>query len=372
MATSLSLTGYGPRRALIFDRDESKYELWEVKFLGYMRIQKLIDIVVRKAGEEAAPSAEKLANAFAELVQCLDDRSLAFVIHEAKDDGRKALQVLREHYEGKGKPRVIALYTELTSMLMKAGEAVTDYILRAEKASAALKAADEVISNGLLVAMALKGLPESYKTFSTVVSQREKAMTFPEFKTALRNYEETEKSCQRAPQEDNVMVQKTATKGFSGNCYRCRRKGHRISECYVKDLRRKSTKSTANNCHRKNGDTAKKTVNIDSNEHNFAFTFTDDKVRSTKGGKRPNLLVDSGATSHIVVNRENFQSFEKEFDAENHFTELADCSKTSVVLGKGNAKVKVYDVNGNLHDLVLNNALYIPSYTQIFSQFQPL
>ena len=368
MATSLSLTGYGPRRALIFDGDESKYELWEVKFLGYMRIQKLIDVVVRKAGEEAEPSAEKLANAFAELVQCLDDRSLALVIREAKDDGRKALQVLREHYQGKGKPRVIALYTELTSMSMKEGEAVTDYILRAEKASAALKAADEVISDGLLVAMALKGLQESYKTFSTVVSQRDKAMTFPEFKTALRNYEETEKSCQRAPQEDNVMVQKTATKGFSGNCYRCGRKGHRISECYAKDLRRKSTKSTTNNFHRKNGDTVKKTVNIDSNEHNFAFTFTDDKVRSTKGGKRPNLLVDSGATSHIVVDRENFQSFEKEFDAENHFIELADGSKASVVLGKGNAKVKVYDVNGNLHDLLLNNALYIPSYTQnIFS-----
>ena len=84
-------------------------------------------------------------------------------------------------------------------MSMKEEEAVTDYILRAEKASAALKATDEVVSDGLLVAMALKGLPESYKTFSTVVSQREKAMTFPEFKNALRNYEETEKSCQRAP-----------------------------------------------------------------------------------------------------------------------------------------------------------------------------
>ena len=92
-----------------------------------------------------------------------------------------------------------------------------------------------------------------------------------------------------------------------------------------------STKSTANNCHRKNGDTAKKTVNIDSNEHNFAFTFTDDKVRSTKGGKRPNLLVDSGATSHIVVDHENFQSFEKEFDAENHFIELPDGSKASMI-----------------------------------------
>ena len=39
-----------------------------------------------------------------------------------------------------------------------------------------------------------------------------------------------------------------------------------------------------------------------------------------------------------------------------------------MVLGRGNAQVKLYDVNGNVQDVVLNNALYIPSYNQnIFS-----
>ena len=64
--------------------------------------------------KKEAPSAARSAEAFAELVQCLDDRSLSLVIREAKDDGRKAFGVLREHYQGKGKPRIIALYTELT------------------------------------------------------------------------------------------------------------------------------------------------------------------------------------------------------------------------------------------------------------------
>ena len=80
-----------------------------VKFLGYMRLQKLHEVVVRVESEKEVPDAAKLANAFAELVQCLGDRSLALVIREAKDDGRKALKVLREHYQGKGKPRIIAL-----------------------------------------------------------------------------------------------------------------------------------------------------------------------------------------------------------------------------------------------------------------------
>ena len=40
-----SATGYGPRARLLFDGDENKYELWEIKFFGYLRIQKLLDVV---------------------------------------------------------------------------------------------------------------------------------------------------------------------------------------------------------------------------------------------------------------------------------------------------------------------------------------
>ena len=100
----------------MFDGDENNYEHWEVKFLGYMRLQKLHGVVVRAEGEEDAPDAGKLANAFAELVQCLEDRSLAPVIREAKDDGRKALQVLREHYQGKR--RTLLVHIVLSLLLM--------------------------------------------------------------------------------------------------------------------------------------------------------------------------------------------------------------------------------------------------------------
>ena len=55
----------------MFDEDENNYELWEVKFLGYMRLQKLHEVVIREESEKDAPDAGKLANAFAELVQCL-------------------------------------------------------------------------------------------------------------------------------------------------------------------------------------------------------------------------------------------------------------------------------------------------------------
>ena len=51
----MTSTGYGPSRGQpYFDGDESKYELWEVKFLGHMRLQKLHETVlpVNEGGRE--------------------------------------------------------------------------------------------------------------------------------------------------------------------------------------------------------------------------------------------------------------------------------------------------------------------------------
>ena len=81
--------------------------------------------------EENYVDVARNADVFAEIVQCLDDRSLTLVMRDAKYDGRRAIEILREHYHdyvGKGKPRVIALYTELTSLKMSEDCGLTDYV----------------------------------------------------------------------------------------------------------------------------------------------------------------------------------------------------------------------------------------------------
>jgi len=85
----------------VFDGDETKYELWKAKFLKYMRLQKLHDVIVPKDGDDEQPDAEKNSNAFTEIVQFIDDRSLCLVIRDAKNGVRKALHILQEHYLGK-------------------------------------------------------------------------------------------------------------------------------------------------------------------------------------------------------------------------------------------------------------------------------
>lgn len=79
----------------------------KTKFLCHLRLLSLKSTILHEPDEE---DAEEDAEKNAELIQLLDDKSLSLVMREASDDGRRALQVLRDHYAGKGKPRVISLY----------------------------------------------------------------------------------------------------------------------------------------------------------------------------------------------------------------------------------------------------------------------
>ena len=82
--------GYGPSNKLNFDGDATKYELWEVKFLSYLRLQKLISII-DSDDTAVADYAEKNANIFALITQFFDDTSLSLVIRDAKNDGKLAI-----------------------------------------------------------------------------------------------------------------------------------------------------------------------------------------------------------------------------------------------------------------------------------------
>ena len=116
---------------LVFDRDEKNYELWETKFLGHMRLQKLKNTILNQPADGAEENAlAEDAAKYAELIQFLDDKSLSLVMREAADDGRAALRILRNYYAGKGKPRIVCLYTELTSLQKMSFESVTDYVIR--------------------------------------------------------------------------------------------------------------------------------------------------------------------------------------------------------------------------------------------------
>ena len=82
--------------------------------------------------EEMLVDAAKNAEAYAERIQFLDDKSLSLIMWEAADDVRGALKILRDYYQDKGKPHIINLYTDLTSLQKSDSESVTEYVICTE------------------------------------------------------------------------------------------------------------------------------------------------------------------------------------------------------------------------------------------------
>ena len=111
--------------------------------MGHLRLQGLKDTILTEPtieeAEELLDDAGKNAEAYADLIQFLDDKSLSLVMREAAYDRWGALQILRDFYQCKGKPRNISLYTELTLLQKSDSESVTEYVIRAETTIIALR-----------------------------------------------------------------------------------------------------------------------------------------------------------------------------------------------------------------------------------------
>ena len=80
------------------------------------------------------------------------------------------------------------------------------------------------------------------------------------------------------------------------------------------------------------------------------------------------LLVDSGATTHIINNCARFKTFNNSFNPDCHTIELADGSKSKIAEARGTAHIELSNDNGEQCNATLNNALLMPDYpTNIFS-----
>ncbi|KAL6461003.1 hypothetical protein MHYP_G00309690 [Metynnis hypsauchen] len=395
-STAAESTGYGPRhvpgtamhgRGLPprFDGDEARYHIWEARFSAYLKTIGLKDAVLGSelAGEANAAEDEEICRknelAYAELCGCLDDNTLTLIVYEAPDDGKKSLAILRRHFESEEKPRIVGLYTELTNVLMADGEALADYLARVEKIVAALKRAKETLSDALLIAMVLKGLTDDYSPFSVHVTQTKETLTFNEFKARLRSFECTLRYCSR-PRTDEVMtanfrdsrpkLKEKERKYLNGECFICEKMGHRAKDCRNKD--RKTQRKVAN---KQNSN--KVAITADAEQRTFCVKERHESINKEETfvlrvsewqpheTQQQGLLVDSGASAHIITDENAFIRFDETFQPKNHVMQLADGTRiTGSVLKRWNAQFELTDCNRKVARVKLTDALLIPGYPQ--------
>ena len=372
---------------LVFDGTEDKFDLWETRFLGHMHILNLKETILHEPTgtdeELLALDRRKNADCYAELIRLIDDKSLSLIRHDAADNGREALKILKEHYSGKSKPR-ISLYTSLTKLRMTDNQSVTDYIIRAENLITALRDAGETMSDGLIIAMVLGGLPETFKPLAVHVTQNEDTVTFTDFKRRLRIYEEAEKM-KTAESTDNVMKthikhkrDKMSTykrhEDINVTCYKCGTKGHKARQCTQKvwcgHCRSSTHKETLCKKKGRQDDTRKVAEEEHEGDDDCLFMARHEKSeRPADNIKMKGIMVDGGATSHIVNDMNKFVSFDDTFQPKTHTVELADGTKCNgIAQRRGTAVIHLLDSTGRQHRAQLRQALYMPSYPQdIFS-----
>ena len=431
MADSYASTGYGPSSSrlnrLCFDGDAQKYELWEEKFLAYMLLKDLKKTILPLADGQTDDTdyAVKTEKAYAELIQLLDDTSLQLVMRgNGKDNGRESLKILRTHYKGKGKTRLLSLYAELGTLMKNPSESITEYVLKGEKIAAAIRNAGETLSDVLMISSILHGLPDEYDAFRVYAIQSEET-EYSKFKEKLRNFEETERG-RNSDRSQSESVMK-ASGGYSqsnnkNSCYSCNSPGHRSKDCKAKKNGKLWCGGCKSNTHSDQACRSKQKKggggrNEDKNsakgakekEHHFHFKVQDEEVSTDESDEdnedeecetekviktvsfnfetlnpKPKqqakdvakvppdddkLLVDTGATAHIVNDEEKFTSEDEKFKPANHFVELADGRKyNNLATRRGDVPIQIFDVNGKAVRSGLSNALCIPSFPQnVFS-----
>ena len=381
-----ALRGYG-HQAIAFSGEASDFEVWSIRFKGMIRLNKLIDVL---ESDQDVVDADKNAQIFALLVQCLDDNSLNLVIRDAENKGRESFNILKEHFVGATKPRIMSLYCELTALSKDPSESVTEYLLRAETASSRLKQAQEEISDKLLIAMILKGLPESFLPFSTIINNSED-ITFAKFKTQLRSYEENEAARYNHSKESDSVRKLT--------CSKCGKSGHTTAKCkphwQAKPSKtppasssksphqkkswqphRKPRNTWCSHCRMPNHATedcgklrkikTEKNYNVQDSEEEVIFKISVIKGESIFSIKNnDNYLIHCGATTHIISDESKLFRKDESFNPDKHTIELADNSRqTGVATARGDAKISITDNIGKSHDVTLKNVLCIPSFNQ--------
>ena len=136
---------------------------------------------------------------------------------------------------------------------------------------------------------------------------------------------------------------------FTIRCDFCSKSGHVESVCFAKkNARSDSTQASAN-------------------AYQSTYTFTVDlshaNTITNADAVEGKLLVDCGATCHIVNNADNFVSFDSSFDPSKHYIQLADGRRSNeLATAKGIAEFHLLDSNQNPQKIQLTNALLAPKF----------
>ena len=360
-----------PLQYLQFSGKEEDFAVWQERFEGFCFTKKLLNVL---NGTDAGTNDKKY-EIWAYLVQCLDSRSILMLTNDCKGDGPKAWQLLRDHFNSTKTPRLMNLLEKFTTLRLEPTESMVDYLTRAKYVSKQLELAGEKVSENMLTSIVLKGLPSEYDYFKTVHDFSKDKASFAEVKKALKNFESSRNLQTATASNEHIALLSKGTvakssarkpEKFNGKCRRCGKSGHKQATCRVSQCnfcRRFGHEE--NKCFKKNPLLNPKS-SAETGESNLAeelVFFCDGSETALTSQKcdvkEHTLVIDSGASSHMLFDRSLFFDFGEETQRK-----VKNANGTfSQVEGVGKISLLLLDKEGIERCVTFSDCLFLPDHS---------
>ena len=275
--------------------------------------------------------------ALATIVLTLDP-SILYLIGEPEDP-RKVWFQLRDQFQKKTWANKLALKRQLLTLTMNNGESLGNHIKLLTEIFNELSLIGAPMDEEDRVVHLLASLPSSY---NMIVTALEACAEVPKMEIVTERLLHEEKKIAVRTEDETLSNRALWLKEKNGpQCYKCKKYGHIKRNCpMVNDIHKHKTRRTQ--------------ATRDSSVESVGLV-AENALTTVKEAK--NWIIDSGATSHMCCDKNEFNQFSR---LEEHVQISLGDGRNLSAHGRGSVKLKMRLPGGKSQLCTLHDVLYIP------------
>ena len=326
--------------------DGKNFDSWKYRVENFLEAQGVLDVLSSvKPGESAAAAAlatwnEKNAKAKNLVISLVDDNHLEFI--KGKATAKEMWDSLNAVFSGTNMAKQNMLRTRLDRLRYELGSDMKIHFTKFDECIRELSAAGAKVEPNECIYYLFKSFPEEFQPLITALENLpDETLTLDYAKSRLLN----EEMRQQTIKDSNGAREHVAyAASFGGECFLCKKRGHKKFECPQNKSKNKSKKRGKQ--QKKQGEQANK-----NEQESSAIAFVLDS-----GRVKPNVwYLDSGSTRHATNNLallSNVKQLQKPLDI-NTAEEGGKIKATHVGVYRGHTLV-----DGERKDVVMEGVYY--------------